>query len=155
MNDQLRQSIVAFIWPGPIAGPLPLNLFRILAPVTVLYLGVFAATFLMILLSTVLVIVYFKLLELTGGQEFVEKLLQKTPKKFHRHAESKGPFELFFLGLLSGVFVYALTLRLLKYPDRASIILLVINSILSSIFWTGIFWGIVVEIGKNVLNIAI
>src|SRR4030042_4837269 len=104
MNDKLRQSIISLIWPGPIAGPLPINLFRILAIFSVTFFGPIIATFLMAIITTVFLIWYFELLELTGGKRALENLLSKLPAGLRRGVISKGPTALFFSSLFIGVF---------------------------------------------------
>src|SRR3989344_4126335 len=141
MNDQVRQTIISLIWPGPIAGPLPINLLRILSPLLVFYLGPVAASLVMSVLVSVLSVAYFRLLELTGGKETIENMLKKLPKKAHENIETKGPLALFFTSILVGVFPYAIFLKLLRYPERVSEGLLIALSITSSFAWTGLFWG--------------
>lgn len=149
MNNKLRQSLIGFIWPGPIAGPVPINLFRVVSPVLVFYTSPIFASLVMGIISSVLSIVYFSLLELTGGKEYVESLLKKMPDKTHKGIESKGPVALFVTSIFLGVFPYAIFLRLLKYPRFTSKILLLFASFLNSLLWTGVFWGTLVEIFKN------
>jgi hypothetical protein len=154
MNERLRQPIINFIWPGPIAGPLPVNLFRILAPILVFYIKPVAAALAMGLLSAALAVYYYRLLQLSGGKEYVENLLKKLPGKTHQGIQNKGPIALFFSSLVLGVFPYAIFLRLLKYSDTKSETLLVTAAFVSSIVWTGIFWGSVVELLKQLSTIA-
>ena len=149
MNDKLRQSIISLIWPGPIAGPLPINLFRVLAIFSVVLFGPIIATFLMAIITTVFLIWYFELLELTGGKRTLENLLSRLPALLRGGVISKGPVVLFFSGLFIGVFPYTIFLKLLKYPKIKSEILLSVSAILSSFFWTGIIWGSVVEVIKR------
>ena len=154
MNEKLRQSIIGLIWPGPVAGPLPVNLFRVLAIFLVLYLGAFAATIVMVTLTSALSIFYFQLLELTAGKEWLEDLLQKLPTKTHTRIETKGPLALFLGSLLIGVFPYAIFLRLLRFSQTSSAILLVLSSMASSFVWTGIVWGSVIEGLKQAAHFA-
>ncbi|OGY25064.1 MAG: hypothetical protein A2Z11_00375 [Candidatus Woykebacteria bacterium RBG_16_43_9] len=154
MNKRLRQSIIGLIWPGPIAGPLPINLFRILAPLLVIYVKPLAASLVMGILTAALSVYYYRLLELSGGREYVENLLKKLPTKAHRGIENKGPLALFASSLVFGVFTYAVFLRLLRYSETKSEIFLIASAFVSSIIWTGIFWGGVVEISKRFITIA-
>lgn len=153
-NQKLRQSIIGLIWPGPISGPLPVNLFRVLAPVLVFYTGPILAAIIMSVLTSGLAIFYFRLLELTGGKEYVASLLKKLPEKAHRGIETKGPFTLYATSILVGVFPYAIFLKLLRYSKSSSEILLVTAAFVSSALWTGIFWGSVVEILRRGLDFA-
>lgn len=154
MNERLRQSIIAFIWPGPIAGPTPINLYRVLSPLLVIYAGTVLAVLVMWIITSFTVIYYFRLLELTSGKSIVEKLLRKLPSWAHHKVERRGPIFLFFVGIVLGVFTYAIILRLLKYSEAKSEMLLVGISLISSVIWTGIFWGSVVEIFRRVSAIA-
>ena len=154
MNDKVRQSIVAFIWPGPIAGPIPINLYRILSPLLVIYLGPILAALVMWVVTSFTVVYYFRLLELTSGKSYVEKLLGRLPDWAHRNIEKRGPVFLFFVGTVLGVFTYAIILRLLKYSEAKSEIMLVGVSLIGSVIWTGIFWGLIVELFRNLRAIA-
>ncbi|OGY25772.1 MAG: hypothetical protein A2Z24_01280 [Candidatus Woykebacteria bacterium RBG_16_44_10] len=154
MNEKLRQSIIGLIWPGPVAGPLPVNLFRILSIFLVLYLSAFAATLVMAALTGAISIFYFRLLELTAGKEWVEDLLQRLPTKTHTRIETKGQSTLFLSGLLIGVFPYAIFLRLLRYPEAPSVLLLILSSTISSFIWTGVVWGSLLEGLKQGVNFA-
>jgi hypothetical protein len=149
MNERFRQTTIGAIWPGPIAGPLPVNLFRILSPTLVIYLGAPVAAFVTGVLTTIFVIFYFRLLELTGGKDYVEGLLKKLPAQTHQGIENKGPAALFAMSVFTGVFAYAIFLKLLRYPKITSEILLITASFVGSIIWTGFFWGSVVEIVKQ------
>jgi len=150
MNDHLRRTLIGFIWPGPLAGPLPVNVFRILSPVLVFYLQPLFASVLMAIFTSVLAIIYLQLLELTGGKEMLEQYLRRLPLKLHRGIENKGPFGLLFVSLLTGVFPYAIMLKLLKYDTLAAGGLIILASIVSALLWTGLFWGSVVA-GLKVL----
>ncbi len=97
---------------------------------------------------------YFRLLELTSGKSYVEKLLRRLPDWAHHNIERRGPVFLFLVGIVLGVFTYAIILRLLKYSEARSEILLVGVSLVSSVIWTGIFWGSVVEIFRRLSAIA-
>src|SRR3990172_9479937 len=152
MNQHLRQSIIAFIWPGPIAGPIPINLFRLLAPLLVIYIGPIFASALMWFITTFAAIVFFRLLELTEGKIFIENLLKRLPKWAHRGIETRGPWALFIVGIILGVFSYAIFLKLIRYSKRKSEVLLVCLSFVNAFIWTGVFWGSVVELGKRVLE---
>lgn len=154
MNEQFRQTLIGLIWPGPIAGPLPVNLFRILAPVLVFYHGPIISSLIMSVISSLLAVFYFVLLELTEGKNKVEELLKRLPEKTHHGIEKRGPAALFATSLLVGVFPYAIFLKLLRYPKAASEILLVASSIVGSFVWTGIFWGSAIEIIKRAVNFA-
>ncbi|MEX0622051.1 MAG: hypothetical protein WD187_03630 [Candidatus Woykebacteria bacterium] len=154
MTEKLRQTIIAFIWPGPIAGPLPVNLFRILAPLLVFYGGIVLAILGMGVLTGVTSLIFFRLLELTSGKTFVERLLRKLPSWAHKNIERQGPVALFFSSIILGVFTYAIFLRLLRYSEGRSEILLVAASLVSAIIWTGVFWGSIVEILKRSVEIA-
>lgn len=135
-------------------GPLPVNLFRILAVVLVFYLNPLFAALIMSVLASALSIVYFRLLELTAGKEWVEDLLQRLPTKTHTRVETKGPFALFLSGLLVGVFPYAIFLRLLHFPQNKSTILLVLSATVSSFIWTGVVWGSLIEGLKQAAHFA-
>lgn len=154
MNDRLRQSVIGLIWPGPFAGPLPINLLRILAPILVLYLHPPLAALLMALVSSALAVFFFGLLRLEYGKQFTEKLLNKLPKKFYEQIETKGPLVLFASSLVFGVFAYAVFMRVLKYKETNSEGLLVLSSFLNSFIWTGIFWGVIVESLRGLSNFA-
>ncbi|SRR4030042_3276964 len=154
MNDKLRQSIIGLIWPGPIAGPLPLNLFRILAILLVILSGPVFATLGMAIITTIFLIWYFSLLELTSGKKMLAALLAKLPSRLREGVETKGPIALFASSLFIGVFPYAILLKLLKYPKKTSEILLSLSTLVSSILWTGLFWGIVIEASKRALGFA-
>jgi hypothetical protein len=154
MSQHLRQTVVGFIWPGPIAGPLPINFFRVLSPLLVFYLHPVLAALIMGFLTTLLSIFYFRLLELTGGKEYVTRLLSRLPKKTQQRIETKGPFTLFTTSILTGVFAYAIFLKTLRYPKTNSEILLLAASFVGSIIWTGIFWGSAVEIVKRGTSFA-
>lgn len=154
MNEKVRQSIIAFIWPGPVAGPIPINLFRLLSPLLVIYTGPIIASTLMWVITTFAVIVFFRLLELTEGKVFIEQLLKRLPNWAHRGIEKRGPWALFGVGTILGVFSYAIFLKLIRYPKDRSEILLIGLSFVNAFLWTGAFWGSVVEIGKRALEIA-
>ena len=154
MNERLRQSIIAFIWPGPIAGPIPVNLYRILSPLLVISTGVIPAALIMWVITSFTSVYYFRLLELTSGKSYVEKLLRRLPDWAHHNIERRGPVFLLLVGIVLGVFTYAIILRLLKYSEARSEILLVGVSLVSSVIWTGIFWGSVVEIFRRLSAIA-
>ena len=154
MNERLRQSIIVFIWPGPIAGPIPINLYRVLSPLLVIYTGSIFAALIMWVISSFTSVYYFRLLELTSGKSYVEKLLRRLPDWAHHNIERRGPAFLFFVGVVLGVFTYAIILRLLKYSEARSEILLVGVSLISSVIWTGIFWGTIVEIFRRLSTIA-
>jgi len=154
MSERLRQTLIGFIWPGPIAGPLPVNLFRILAVLLVFYFGAFVATLLMGLITGLLSIFYFRLLELMGGREWVENLLRRLPAQTGERIKTRGPIALFASSLLVGVFPYAIFLKLLKYPEATSEILMILASFASSIVWTGVFWGTIVEILRQIASFA-
>ena len=141
MSKDLRSTLVATIWPGPIAGPLPINLLRILSPLLVFYLGPVSASLVMSVLVSVLSVAYFRLLELTSGRQTTEEMLKKLPKKAHENIETKGPIALFFTSILVGVFPYAIFLKLLRYSKTNSEGLLITSSIIGSFAWTGVFWG--------------
>ncbi|HEX7456160.1 MAG TPA: hypothetical protein VF303_01710 [Candidatus Nanoarchaeia archaeon] len=154
MSQHLRQTIIGFIWPGPIAGPLPLNLFRVLSPTLVFYIKPIPAALVMGIITAFLSIFYFRLLELTGGKEYTQILLKKLPAKAHQGIGAKGPSALFATSLAIGVFPYAIFLRLLRYSESSSEILLLAASLVSSFVWTGVFWGFVVEIIKRSASFA-
>ncbi|OGY22316.1 MAG: hypothetical protein A2126_04025 [Candidatus Woykebacteria bacterium GWB1_45_5] len=154
MNERVRQTIITLIWPGPVAGPLPVNFFRVLAIVLVFYLKAFPAALIMSIFTSVFSIFYFHLLELTAGKEWTEDLLQKLPAKTHERIETKGPLLLFLSGLLVGVFPYAIFLRILRYQERPSAILLVLSSATSSFIWVGIVWGSLIEGLKQAATFA-
>lgn len=151
MTEKLRQSLIGLIWPGPIAGPLPINAFRVVAPVLVFYTGPVYAALVMSLLTSGFSVGYFGLLELTGGKEYVEGLLSKLPKNLHEGIETRGPATLFLTSLIAGVFAYAIFLKLLRYSQSKSEALLIAASFLSSFLWTGLFWGGVIETVRQVL----
>ena len=154
MSDKFRQTLIAFIWPGPIAGPLPLNLFRILAILLVVLFGPIIATFVMAIVTLIFLVWYFSLLELTGGKETLNALLSKLPFGLRQDVETKGPLVLFVSSLFLGVFPYAVFLKLLKYPKDASEILLGLASVANSVLWTGFFWGIIVGAAKLAVGFA-
>jgi hypothetical protein len=154
VNEKLRQSIIGLIWPGPIAGPLPVNLFRILAIILVFYLKAFPAALIMGAITSLVAIFYFRLLELTAGKEWLEDLLQRLPNQTHTQIETKGPFALFLSSLLIGVFPYAIFLRLSRFQQTPSTILLVLSSTASSFIWTGIVWGSLIEGLKQAAHFA-
>ncbi len=154
MNKHFRQSIIGLIWPGPIAGPLPINLFRITSPALVFYTNPLVATLIMSLVTAVASIFYLGLLELTAGRNYVESLLQRLPKSLRRGVQEKGPFALFLTSLVVGTFAYAILLRLLRYSQTKSEILLVASSFATASIWTGVFWGSVVEILRRVVGFA-
>ena len=154
MNERLRQSLIGLIWPGPIAGPLPVTTFRILAPVLVLYLRPLPAALIMSFVTASLSVFYFRLLELTGGKEFVEGLLLKLPPQTYAGVKTRGPLALFATSVLVGVFPYAIFLKLLRHREITSEVLLIIASTASSFVWTGLFWGSVVEILKQTAGFA-
>lgn len=154
MNERLRQSIIAFIWPGPIAGPIPINLYRVLSPLLVIYLGPVFAALGMWVITSFTVVYYFRLLELTSGKSYIEKLLRRLPDWAHHNIEKRGPVFLFFGGTVLGVFTYAIILRLLKYSEAKSEILLVGVSLISSVIWTGVVWGTLIELFRVLRAIA-
>ena len=149
MSERFRQTTIGFIWPGPVAGPLPVNLFRILSPALVFYLGPVFAALIMGLFVSLLSVTYFRLLELTGGKGYVESLLNRLPAKNQRRIETKGPLALFATSALTGVFAYAIFLKILRYPKSTSEVLLLLASFAGSVIWTGFFWGSLVEIFKR------
>ncbi|OGY28941.1 MAG: hypothetical protein A3F35_02335 [Candidatus Woykebacteria bacterium RIFCSPHIGHO2_12_FULL_45_10] len=146
MDDRLRQSLIGLIWPGPIAGPIPLTLFRIASPLLVIAYGPFVAAMTMSVVSSVFVVVYFELLELTGGKKLLEEQLERLPARTHKMIENRGPYALLVSSGMVGVFPYALSLRLLRYPRLASESLLVVSAFLNSFLWTGFVWGGIIEI---------
>lgn len=154
MSEKLRQTLIGFIWPGPIAGPLPLNFFRLLAPALVFYISPIPAAVVMGVLTSLASILYFRLLELSGGRKYVEGLLEKFPLKIHKSVETKGPLTLFISSLVAGVFTYAIFLKLINYRQSTSEKLLVVSSFVSAAIWTGIFWGSVIEALKRVVSFA-
>jgi hypothetical protein len=149
MNDKLRQSLIGLIWPGPIAGPLPINLFRVLSILFVAFAGPIIASLVMAAITTACLIWYFGLLELTGGKKLMGELLARLPHKLREGIETKEPVALFFSSFFTGVFPYAILLKLLKYPRTTSEILLGVSTLISSFVWTGLFWGGVIEIIKR------
>ena len=154
MSEKLRQSIIGLIWPGPIAGPLPINLFRITSPALVFYTNPLIATLIMSLITAIFSIFYLGLLELTAGRHYVENLLQRLPKSLRKGVEEKGPFALFLTSLVVGTFAYAILLRLLRYSQTKSEILLIAASFATASIWTGVFWGSVVEILRRAVGFA-
>lgn len=153
-NEKLRQATIAFIWPGPIAGPIPINLYRVLSPLLVIYTGSIFATLIMWVITSFTSVYYFRLLELTSGKSYVEKLLRRLPDWAHHNIERRGPVFLFFVGIVLGVFTYAIILRLLKYSETRSEILLIGVSLIGSVIWTGIFWGTLIELLRMLRAIA-
>ncbi|MDP2720360.1 MAG: hypothetical protein Q8O75_00110 [bacterium] len=146
MSEKFRQTLIGFIWPGPVAGPLPINFFRILAPVLVFYIKPILAALVVGIISALLAIFYYSLLELTGGKEYLEKLLKKLPAKIHARIETRGPLALFATSLVVGIFPYAVTLKLLKYPEGAARFVLVLAALVSAAVWTGVVWGSIVTL---------
>ena len=154
MSQKFRQTLIGLIWPGPIAGPFPLNLFRLLAPALVFYISPILAAIVMGFLTSLTSVFYFRLLELSGGRKYVEGLLDKFPLKIHKSVETKGPLTLFVSSLLVGVFTYAIFLKLINYRQPTSEKLLVVSSFVSAAIWTGIFWGSVVGALKRLVSFA-
>jgi len=149
MNDRFRQSLVGLIWPGPIAGPIPITVFRLISPVLVFYQGPFLAAMVMSVVSSVICVFYFELLELTGGKKLVEKNLARLPKNTAGLVRRKSWLALLVTSSLVGVFPFALSLRLLKYPKTTSESLLVVSSFINSFIWTGFVWGMLIEFLKR------
>ena len=154
MSDKFRQTLIGFIWPGPVAGPMPINFFRILSPVLVFYIKPIPAALTVGIISALLAIFYYSLLELTGGKEYLEKLLKKLPTKIHTRIETRGPLALFAISLVVGVFPYALTLKLLKYPKGASRALLVAAAFVGAAVWAGVVWGSIIALLRQTSSFA-
>jgi hypothetical protein len=152
MTTQFRQTLIGLIWPGPIAGPIPVNVFRIASPVLVYSLGPFFASLIMATITCVLVIFYFEILELTGGKKFVEDKLELLPKPIHQIILARALFPLLIASVLVGVFPLALGFRLLKYPRTFAEIVLVFGSFVNSFLWTGLVWGLLVGLAKTLLS---
>jgi hypothetical protein len=131
---------------------LPLNLFRFLSPALVFSLGPFWAALIMSLVSGVLAVGYFDLLELTGGRKFVEHNFGRLPLPIQGLIQKKAWATLLLSSLLVGVFPFALALRLLKFPKLISQSLLVISAFAGSFLWTGFVWGIVIAFLKMLLE---
>lgn len=152
MNKKLRQTLIGLIWPGPIAGPWPLNLFRFSSPILVFYLGAFSASLIMAIVSSILVVFYFEILELTGGRKWVEEQLGKIPRPIHQIILNRTLFPLLAASFLIGIFPLALSFRLLNYPKTMAESVLVVGSFLNSFLWTGIVWGAIIEIFKSLFS---
>ncbi len=148
MNSRLRQSVIGLIWPGPLAGPLPLTALRLASPLLVFYLGSFFAALVMSVLGALLGVFYFELLELAGGKHFVETQLKRLPKNTSSLIKRKAWWALLGGSVAVGVFPLALSLRLLRYPKTISETLLVVSAFVNGFFWTGFVWGNVITILK-------
>ena len=73
----------------------------------------------------------------------------KLPPHAYIGIKTRGPLALFVTSVLIGVFPYAIFLKLLKYRQTTSELLLITASVASSFIWTGLFWGSVVEAIKS------
>jgi len=154
MNEKTRRALIGLIWPGPITGPLPVNFFRVLAVSLVFYLTALPAALVMAFLTALAVTFYFRLLELSAGKKWTENLLKKIPPTLGEKVRTRGPLALFGTSFLIGVFPYAIFLKLLKYPEATSEVLLVLASIANSLVWTGIFWGTIVGLLRQIVSFA-
>ena len=152
MSQDFRLTISAVIWPGPVDGPLPITVFKILTPIMILTVGVFPATFFMGTIAALSVLFFYNTIWLEGSPETVNKWVEKLPKSFQKALKVGTISTLIPLVLSIGPFPLALAFRFLKFRGFWANIALVMGSYLNSLLWTGIIWGGGITILRNLIS---
>lgn len=141
MFHRAHLTIATLIWPGPIDGPHPFTLFKILTPALIIGLGVFPATFTMALISSALALYFYEAIMLEGSSEALNKLVEKLPNAFEKVLKRGTKKSLIPLVLFTGPFPLAISFRFLNYDKSTARVLLVTGSFVNALIWTGIVWG--------------
>ncbi len=141
MNHQTHLTLAAVIWPGPVDGPHPFTLFKILTPVLIIWLGVIPATIAMAFIVTGLVLYFYEVIMLEGSSDMLNKWVGKLPDTFEKALKLGTARSLLPLVLLTGPFPLAISFRFLDYPRTQARIYLVLGSFANALIWTGIVWG--------------
>ena len=152
MSNDLRLTIAAIIWPGPIDGPLPITLFKILTPLLIIAVGVVPATFFMGTLAAVFVLFFFDVISDERSLSKVNEWVYRLPKAFQKALQIGTITALLPMVLSVGPFPLALSFRFLKFKGTKAQALLVLGSYVNSVIWTGIVWGGGISILRNFLS---
>ena len=152
MSNDLRLTIAAIIWPGPIDGPLPITVFKVLTPFLILTIGIIPAIIFMGTLAAILVLFFFDVISDERSLSKVNDWVSRLPKAFQKALQVGTITALFPMVLSVGPFPLVLSFRFLKFKGIRAQALLVLGSYVNSILWTGIVWGGGISILKNLLS---
>lgn len=134
-------TLAAIIWPGPIDGPHPFTLFKILTPALIIGTGVLPATFVMGLLASILSLYFYEVIKLEGTSDLLNKWVQRLPDTFERALRLGTIPSLILLMLLAGPFPLAISFKYTKLRRFQAEAFLVLGSFANSLIWTGVVWG--------------
>lgn len=152
MFHRAHLTIATIIWPGPIDGPHPFTLFKVLTPTLIIGLGVLPATFAMALISSAFALYFYEAIMLEGSSDLLNKWVEKLPNTFERSLKSGTRSSLLLLILLTGPFPLAISFRFLNYNKSKARRLLVLGSFANALVWTGIVWGGGLSILKSLVD---
>lgn len=151
MSNDLRLTIAAIIWPGPIGGPLPITVFKVLTPILIIAIGIIPAIIFMGTLAAIFVLFFLNVILEERSLGRVNEWVAKMPRAFQRALQVGTITALLPIVLFAGPFPLALSFRFLKFKGFRAKALLVIGSYVNAILWTGIVWGGGIGVLKNLL----
>jgi hypothetical protein len=140
-HKHFRLTLAAIIWPGPVDGPHPFTLFKILTPAFIIWIGVLPATFVMGLLAALLSLYFYEVIKLEGTSDLLNNWVHKLPDTFERALKLGTIPSLILLVLLAGPFPLAISFKFAKLRRFRAEALLILGSFANSLIWTGIVWG--------------
>lgn len=152
MSRDFRLTLAAIIWPGPVDGPLPITVFKIITPLLILILGVIPATIFMGTIASLFVLFFFETIWLEESLSKINIWINKLPKSFQKALKVSTATTLFPLVLSVGPFPLALAFRFLKFKGLRSKIILVVGSYVNSFLWTGVIWGGGITLFRNLAS---
>lgn len=152
MKKDFRLTLAAIIWPGPIDGPLPLTLFKIITPLLILTIGVVPATIFMGTVAALFVLFFFDTIWLEGSFNKVNEWVDRLPRSFQKALRVGTITALLPLVLSVGPFPLALAFRFLEFKGFRAQAILVLGCYVNSLIWTGVIWGGGITILKNLLE---
>lgn len=152
MFHRTHLTIATIIWPGPIDGPHPFTLFKVLTPVLIIWLGVLPATFIMAVVSSSLVLYFYEAIMLEGSTDVLNKWVEKLPDTLERSLKNGTKSSLLPLVILTGPFTLAISFRFLNYNKSKARAFLIFGSFANALIWTGIVWGGGLTILKSLVD---
>lgn len=152
MFHRAHLTIATIIWPGPIDGPHPFTLFKILTPALILWLGVLPATLAMAFISSAMVLYFYEAIMLEGSSDLLQKWMEKLPNTFERALKLGTKRSLIPLVLFTGPFPLAISFRFLNYNKSKARTFLIFGSFANALIWTGVVWGGGLTILKSLVD---
>ena len=141
MKRHFHITLAAMIWPGPIDGPHPFTLFKILTPILIIWIGILPATFVMALFAALTSLYFYEAVMLEGSSDLVNKWVARLPNRFEKALRYGTMSSLIPLVLLTGPFPLAISFRLLDYQKSKARLYLILGSFANALIWTGVVWG--------------